>query len=67
MRIDLLTLHPQLLRSPLEHSIMGRAQAAGHADLRVMDIREHAPGKHRQCDDSPYGGLCSHCAAAMAM
>ncbi len=35
---------------------MGRARAAGLADLRVMDIREHAPGKHRQCDDSPYGG-----------
>lgn len=35
---------------------MGRAQSAGLADLRVMDIREHAPGKHRQCDDSPYGG-----------
>lgn len=35
---------------------MGRARAAGLADLRVMDIREHAPGKHRQCDASPYGG-----------
>lgn len=35
---------------------MARAQAAGLADLRVMDIREYAPGKHRQCDDSPYGG-----------
>lgn len=56
MRIDLLTLHPQLVQSPLDHSIMGRARNAELVEIQAMDIREHAPGKHRQCDDSPYGG-----------
>lgn len=56
MRIDLLTLHPELVRSPLDNSILKRAQDAGVVEVGVHDIREHAPGKHRQCDDSPYGG-----------
>jgi tRNA (guanine37-N1)-methyltransferase len=56
MEIELLTLHPDLVRSPLEHSILGRAQRAGHLVVRVHDIRDHAEGRHRQVDDTPYGG-----------
>lgn len=56
MRFDLLTLHPELVRSPLEHSIIARARAAGHIQVHVHDIRDHGLGRHRQVDDSPYGG-----------
>jgi tRNA (guanine37-N1)-methyltransferase len=56
VRFDLLTLHPDLVRSPLDHSIVKRAQDAGHVQIDVRNIRDHAPGKHRQSDDAPYGG-----------
>lgn len=56
MRFDLLTLHPELVRSPLEQSILGRARAAGLIDVVVHDIREQGLGRHRQVDDAPYGG-----------
>ena len=54
--VDILTVHPALLRSPLEHSILGRARAAGHIRVGVHDIRDWAEGRHRQVDDTPYGG-----------
>jgi tRNA (guanine37-N1)-methyltransferase len=53
---DLLTLHPDLLREPLAHSIIGRAVASGAIAIGVHDIRDHGTGRHRQCDDAPYGG-----------
>ncbi len=54
--VDILTVHPALLRSPLEHSILGRARAAGRIRVGVHDIRDWAEGRHRQVDDTPYGG-----------
>ncbi|MCB9745473.1 MAG: tRNA (guanosine(37)-N1)-methyltransferase TrmD [Alphaproteobacteria bacterium] len=56
MRFDLLTLHPELVRSPLEHSIIGRAIRDGHVEVGVHDLREHGLGRYRQVDDAPYGG-----------
>ncbi|HJN72321.1 MAG TPA: tRNA (guanosine(37)-N1)-methyltransferase TrmD [Myxococcota bacterium] len=56
MKFSILTLHPELVRSPLDHSIIKRARDDGHLTVEVVDIREHAPGKHRQADDTPYGG-----------
>lgn len=56
MRIDILTVLPELLESPLNQSILKRAQAAGLADIRVHNIRDYATGKHRQVDDYPFGG-----------
>ena len=56
MRIDLITAHPGLVRSPLEHSILERAQRKGLVDVRVHDLRDHAEGKHRKVDDYPFGG-----------
>ncbi|MBK9366607.1 MAG: tRNA (guanosine(37)-N1)-methyltransferase TrmD [Deltaproteobacteria bacterium] len=56
MRFDLLTLHPELVRSPLEHSILGRAQKAGLIQAQVHEIRTFGRGRYRQVDDSPYGG-----------
>lgn len=56
MRFDLLTLHPDLCRGPLEHSILGRARQAGLISVGVHDLREHGLGRYRQCDDEPFGG-----------
>ena len=56
MTFTILTLHPELVRSPLDHSIVGRAREQGLLSVDVRDIRDHAPGKHRQADDAPYGG-----------
>lgn len=56
MRIDVITLFPDLVRVPMSLSMMGRAQQQGTLDLRVHDLREHGLGKHRQVDDTPTGG-----------
>lgn len=56
MQFDLLSLHPEMCKGPLSHSILGRARAAGHIDVNVYDLRDWAEGKHRQVDDTPYGG-----------
>jgi tRNA (guanine37-N1)-methyltransferase len=56
VRFDVLTLHPQMVAGPLGCSMVGRAQEKGLVRLGVHDIREHGHGKHRQVDDSPYGG-----------
>jgi tRNA (guanine37-N1)-methyltransferase len=55
-RFDLLTLHPDLVRAPLQASILGRAAAAGLLALRVVDIRDFSTDRHRTVDDAPYGG-----------
>ena len=56
MRIDVVTIFPGIFESPLRESLLGKAIAAGLIDVRVHDIREHAPDKHRQVDDSSFGG-----------
>src|SRR5262245_18697333 len=56
MRFDLLTLHPEMCRGPLEHSILGRAQGTGSIAIGVHDIRAFGIGRHRTVDDTPYGG-----------
>lgn len=56
MRIDILSAVPELLDSPLRHSIIGRAREAGHIQIEVHDLREYSTDKHNKVDDSPYGG-----------
>lgn len=56
MRIDLITALPGLCESPLQHSIVRRAQEAGAVTIKVHDLREYGEGKHRQIDDYPFGG-----------
>jgi len=56
LSFDLLTLHPQMCEGPIQESILGRAQDAGHIEVAVHDLRGWAEGKHRQADDTPYGG-----------
>lgn len=52
----ILTLFPGFFVSPLEASIIGRAIDRGEVRVEVHDIRDHAEGKHRVADDTPYGG-----------
>ena len=56
MRLDVITLFPELVTVPMGTSIMGRAQDKGAITLGVHDLREFGLGKHRQVDDTPYGG-----------
>jgi tRNA (guanine37-N1)-methyltransferase len=56
MRIDVVTIFPELVAGPLGTSIVGRAAASGAVEYRVHDLREHGLGRHRSVDDYPYGG-----------
>ena len=56
MRIDVITLFPEILRGPLDASIMGRAQRGGQAEIVLHQLRDYATDKHRTVDDKPYGG-----------
>jgi tRNA (guanine37-N1)-methyltransferase len=56
MRIDVVTIFPELFELPLRTSIMGRAVEQGVATFAVHDLREHGVGRHRSVDDEPYGG-----------
>src|SRR5688572_24817799 len=56
MRFDIFTLFPAYFEGPFQSSILKRAQANGSIALAVHDIRDWAEGRHRQCDDYPFGG-----------
>lgn len=56
MRIDILTVVPELLESPLNYSIVKRAKEKDLVDIRIHNIREYGKGNYRQVDDYSYGG-----------
>ena len=56
MRIDIVTLLPELIRSPFEASILKRAQTKGLVEIHLHDLREFGSGKHKQVDDYAFGG-----------
>lgn len=56
MRIDIVTGFPDLLRSPLNESIIRRAKKKKLVSIRVHDLRKYTHDKHRTIDDTPYGG-----------
>ncbi|HMJ06393.1 MAG TPA: tRNA (guanosine(37)-N1)-methyltransferase TrmD [Chthoniobacterales bacterium] len=56
MRVDILTLFPEICRAPLSESMMKRAQDSGALDLRIHNLRDWTTDKHRMADDSPFGG-----------
>jgi tRNA (guanine37-N1)-methyltransferase len=56
MRIDVLTLFPEMFESPLRHSILKRAQQAGIVNIVLTNIRDFATDKYKKVDDKPYGG-----------
>lgn len=56
MRIDVITLFPEILQQPLEASILGRAQRGGQVEIHLHQLRDYTTDKHRTVDDKPYGG-----------
>ncbi len=56
MRIDIITVLPELLKSPFEHSIIKRAREKGHVDIYIHNLRDYTTNKHRSVDDYPFGG-----------
>src|SRR3954467_1388078 len=56
MRIDILTLFPEICRAPLNESMMKRAQESGALDLQIHDLRDWTTDKHHVVDDAPFGG-----------
>lgn len=56
MRIDIITVLPELLESPFSHSIMKRAQAKGLLEVYTHNLRDHTPYKQGQVDDYQFGG-----------
>lgn len=56
MRIDILTLFPEMMDTVLSTSIVGRAQVSGALEIHLHQIRDYSANKHRRTDDSPYGG-----------
>ena len=56
MRIDIITVLPELLASPFQHSILKRAQDKGLLAIHLHPLRNYGLGKHQQIDDYQYGG-----------
>ena len=56
MRIDVLTLFPGMVEPVVAASILGRARTRGIVDIRVVDLRDYATGRHRNADDYQFGG-----------
>ena len=56
MRIDIITLFPELLRSPFEASIVKRAIEGKKVDVVFHNLRDYTVSKHKQVDDAPFGG-----------
>ncbi|MBQ1374864.1 MAG: tRNA (guanosine(37)-N1)-methyltransferase TrmD, partial [Clostridia bacterium] len=56
MRIDILTLFPEMMEAVLSESIIGRARKSGKVTINCVNIRDFTRDKHRRVDDYPYGG-----------
>ncbi len=56
MRIDILTIFPEMFEGPFSHSIIKRAVEKGKAEIHLHDIRNYSTDKHRRVDDYQYGG-----------
>lgn len=56
MRIDIITVSPELIQSPFEHSIMKRAQEKGLAEVHFHNLRDYALNKYGKIDDTQFGG-----------
>ena len=56
MRIDVVTGFPKLFATPLQESILKRAQDKGLVEIVIHDLRDHTTDRHRTIDDAPFGG-----------
>ena len=56
MKIDIMTLFPEMVNAVMGESMIGRAQEKGLVEIRAVNIRDYATDKHHKADDAPYGG-----------
>ena len=56
MKCDILTLFPDMVEAVIGASILGKARERGLLDVRAVNLREYAEGRHKVADDYPYGG-----------
>jgi tRNA (guanine37-N1)-methyltransferase len=56
MHIDIITLHPGLLESPFQHSIVKRALEKNLVEVNIVNLRNYGVGNYKQVDDAPFGG-----------
>ena len=56
LEVEILTLFPRMCAGYLAESILGKARESGLLAVSVVDVRDHAAGKHKVTDDAPYGG-----------
>lgn len=56
MKIDVLTLFPEMFRGPIDASIVHRARESGRLNLRVINLRDYTHDRHKTVDDKPFGG-----------
>lgn len=56
LRIDILTIFPEMFEGPFSHSIVKRAVAKNLAEINIHNIRDYSKNKHRNVDDYPFGG-----------
>ncbi len=56
MRIDIISVVPELIESPLNYSIVKRARDKGLVDIHLINLRDYAANKYKQVDDYPFGG-----------
>src|SRR5256714_7648645 len=56
MRIEIVTLFPEICRAPLSESMMKRAQEKGILELHIRNLRDWTTDKHHIVDDAPFGG-----------
>ena len=56
LKIDIVTIFPKMVEAPLGEGIVGRAIGRGILDVRIHDLRDFAPDRHRVVDDVPFGG-----------
>src|SRR5450756_1567212 len=57
LRVDIITLFPDMFKGPFDMSMMWKAQEKGLAQIHFMDLREFGIGTRRTVDDTPYGGV----------
>lgn len=56
LRIDIITIFPEMFRGPFDVSILKKAQDRGFVEIKVHNLRDFTEDKHRTVDDYPYGG-----------
>jgi tRNA (guanine37-N1)-methyltransferase len=56
MRIDIITVHPELLSGPFDHSIVKRARDKGLLEINLVNLRDYTTDRHKSVDDYQYGG-----------